>query len=107
MAANNDPAPADRQDGLAQDDAPKLRERRATGTKLRIVHNRDALEGTANMESRSPDKGPNKQGGMLDHNLQGKIGRMLRDVFSDVAEEPVPERFRKLLEALETREKSR
>lgn len=42
--------------------------------------------------------------GMLDRTLQAKIGRMLRDVFSDVSAEPVPERFEKLLEALQARE---
>lgn len=42
---------------------------------------------------------------MLDRSVQGQIGRMLRDVFSDVADEPVPERFVKLLEALDAREK--
>jgi hypothetical protein len=30
---------------------------------------------------------------------------MLRDVFADVAEDPVPDRFVKLLEALEAKEK--
>lgn len=42
---------------------------------------------------------------MLDRELQFKIGQMLRDIFSDVAQEPVPERLIKLLEALETRER--
>ena len=46
-----------------------------------------------------------KSQGMLDRSVQGQIGRMLRDVFVDVAEEPVPERFVKLLEALEAKEK--
>jgi hypothetical protein len=32
---------------------------------------------------------------------------MLRDVYSDMAEEPVPNRFVKLLEALEAQEKLR
>lgn len=43
--------------------------------------------------------------GMLDRSVQVQIGRMLRDVFADVADEPVPERFVKLLEALEVKEK--
>ena len=43
--------------------------------------------------------------GMLDRSVQVQIGRMLRDVFADVAEEPVPDRFVKLLEALEAKEK--
>jgi hypothetical protein len=32
---------------------------------------------------------------------------MLRDLFSDAADEPVPERFTRLLEALEAEEKRR
>jgi hypothetical protein len=42
---------------------------------------------------------------MLDRALQCHIGRMLRDVFADAAEEAVPERFIKLLEALGAKEK--
>ncbi|HUC46204.1 MAG TPA: NepR family anti-sigma factor [Hyphomicrobiaceae bacterium] len=45
--------------------------------------------------------------GMLDRSLQAQLGRQLRAIFSDVAQEPVPERFIKLLEALEAREKRR
>ena len=105
MAANNDPIPADGPDGRKLGEAPRLQETRGPG--LRIVYNRDAQEGTRNMDPRPPSQGPDKQGGMLDQSLQGKIGRMLRDIFSDVAEEPVPDRFVRLLEALEAREKSR
>ena len=42
---------------------------------------------------------------MLDRSLQAQLGRQLRAIFSDVAQEPVPDRFVKLLEALEAREK--
>jgi hypothetical protein len=45
--------------------------------------------------------------GMLDRSLQAQLGRQLRAIFADVAQEPVPERFIKLLEALEAREKQR
>lgn len=45
--------------------------------------------------------------GMLDRSLQAQLGRQLRAIFSDVAQEPVPERFIKLLEALEAGEKRR
>jgi hypothetical protein len=48
-----------------------------------------------------------EQAGMLDRSLQAQLGRQLRAIFSDVAEEPVPDRFVKLLEALESREKKR
>ena len=45
--------------------------------------------------------------GLLDRSVQAQIGRMLRDVFSGLAEEPVPDRFVRLLEALEAQEKLR
>jgi Anti-sigma factor NepR len=45
-----------------------------------------------------------KSQGLLDRSVQAQIGRMLRDVFSDLAEEPVPDRFVRLLEALEAQE---
>ena len=46
-----------------------------------------------------------KRRGMLDRTQQAQLGNLLRSIFSDVAEEPVPDRFVKLLEALEAREK--
>lgn len=45
--------------------------------------------------------------GMLDRSLQAQLGRQLRAIFSDIANEPVPERFVRLLEALEAKEKRR
>lgn len=43
-------------------------------------------------------------GSLLDRTAQARIGQMLRHIFSDVAEEPVPDRFVKLLEALQAQE---
>lgn len=43
--------------------------------------------------------------GMLDRTLQAQLGRQLRAIYSDVAEEPVPDRFVRLLEELEAAEK--
>jgi len=45
--------------------------------------------------------------GMIDRSLQAQLGRQLRAIFEGVEEEPVPERFVRLLEALEAREKQR
>jgi Anti-sigma factor NepR len=45
--------------------------------------------------------------GMIDRSLQAQLGRQLRAIFEGIEEEPVPERFVKLLEALEAREKQR
>ena len=81
--------------------------------RLRIVYDRDAQESAQRMRPLPPTRPQPPTGtasqrrSMLDRNLQVKIGRMLRDVFSDVVEEPVPERFRVLLEALEAKEKNR
>jgi hypothetical protein len=44
---------------------------------------------------------------MLDRSLQAQLGRQLRSIYSDIASEPVPERFVKLLEELEAMEKRR
>jgi hypothetical protein len=44
---------------------------------------------------------------MLDRAIQAQIGNMLRDVFADVANEPVPSRFVELLEALGAQEKQK
>jgi hypothetical protein len=44
---------------------------------------------------------------LLDRTAQARIGQMLRHIFSDVAEEPVPDRFVTLLEALQAQENAR
>ena len=50
------------------------------------------------MHANGPSTAPTGQNaGMLDRSLQAQIGRQLRAIFSDVAEEPVPERFVELL----------
>ena len=59
------------------------------------------------MELRRPSDMHPTPRGMLDRSLQAQLGRQLRAVYSDIAEEPVPDRFVKLLEALEGREKRR
>jgi len=41
---------------------------------------------------------------MADRSLQALLGRQLRAIFADVANEPVPDRFVRLLEALAARE---
>jgi hypothetical protein len=82
---------------------------------LRIVHSADGcgslshpLRVLAPHNGRGPGAVSNRSSGasqgMLDRSIQGQIGRMLRDVFSDVASEPVPARFVELLEALAARE---
>lgn len=47
---------------------------------------------------------PDVPSGILDRTVQAQIGRMLRDIFADVAAEPVPQRFVELLAALDAKE---
>ena len=85
---------------------------------LRIVHSVDRASGFAQaLHNRShpvPDR-PAEDGtnggtdtqAMIDRGIQSQIGSMLRDVFADVASEPVPSRFVELLDALAAQEKQR
>ena len=69
---------------------------------VREVHTSEDHLGHIQQPLREPT-GP----GMLDRSLQAKLGSQLRAIYSDVASEPVPERFISLLEELEAREKRR
>ena len=70
-----------------------------------LAHSKNDREREANMEPPRPSDLHNAPRGMLDRSLQAQLGRQLRAIFSDVAQEPVPDRFIKLLAALEDREK--
>jgi Anti-sigma factor NepR len=72
-----------------------------------LANSKDDREREASMEPTRPSDLYNVPRGMIDRSLQAQLGRQLRAIFSDVAQEPVPERFIKLLEALEAREKRR
>lgn len=72
---------------------------------LYIVHSADSPGNPPYMERHPSAQRGSRSRGMLDRSVQCQIGRMLRDVFADVAEDPVPDRFVKLLEALEAKEK--
>jgi Anti-sigma factor NepR len=72
---------------------------------LYIVHNADTPGPPPHMQQQPPAQRGSRSQGMIDRSVQGQIGRMLREVFADVAEDPVPDRFVKLLEALEAKEK--
>ena len=79
---------------------------------LRLAYSAIEAESGATIVRTRPDisnwRTPSKcQRGLLDRTVQAQIGRMLRDLFSDAAEEAVPERFVRLLEALEAEEKRR
>jgi hypothetical protein len=66
-----------------------------------------ALERQSIMVSQRPSHDRKVPRGMLDRSLQAQLGRQLRSIYSDIASEPVPERFIKLLEELEAREERR
>jgi hypothetical protein len=72
-----------------------------------VAQSKNDREREASMEPPRPSDLYNAPRGMLDRSLQAQLGRQLRAIFSDVAQEAVPDRFIKLLEALEAREKRR
>lgn len=78
---------------------------------LRLVYSGSPVgvaspEVTGDVPGSNPEL-PQQPVAMLDRALQARIGILLRCTFSDVAEAPVPERFARLLEALEKKENSR
>lgn len=105
---------SERQLGVADvQDPPQAPLPRLTSVRhLYLVSNSETLQ-EVNTEPRAPaprqdaPAGLGGVNGMLDRSIQVQIGRMLRDVFADVAEEAVPDRFVRLLEALAAKEKQR
>ena len=91
----------------SQNEQPKQSRQTMSENKPYLAHSKNDREWEASMEPPRPSDLYNAPRGMLDRSLQAQLGRQLRAIFSDVAQEPVPERFIKLLEALEAREKRR
>jgi hypothetical protein len=105
---------AGRQYNSADDDNALTEQTKPSGATnrphLRIVHSANPLQAPPadmpppdrcrHVSDRLSDRVP----AMLDRTVQAQIGRLLRDVFADVAAEPVPERFITLLAQLETEE---
>jgi hypothetical protein len=59
------------------------------------------LSGQLNMPTAPlSERGPRKTPGTLDRSLQQRIGAILRDSFTDIEREPLPEQLTKLMEAL-------
>lgn len=110
MANNGSAEPKPARSHARHTDGPLLQEAESPGSSnqpdLRIVYSADRVrEPSSQMHSQSPPRRPAQDGGgMLDRTVQAQIGRMLRDIFSDVAAEPVPQRFIKLLAALDAKE---
>lgn len=91
----------------SQNEQPNQSRQPMSEKKPYLAHGESDREREASMEPPRPSDVHNGPRGMLDRSLQAQLGRQLRAIFSDVAQEPVPERFIKLLEALESREKRR
>lgn len=85
-----------------------MRRQRENTSMLRPVGGDQGLSGATIMRPRrlhsSLSGSPCGTHGMADRSLQALLGRQLRAIFADVANEPVPDRFVRLLEALAARE---
>jgi hypothetical protein len=90
-----------------QSQQPVSEEKRDPARSEGSPERQSTLECRSAMDAQPPSHEPKAPRGMLDRSLQAQLGRQLRSIFSDVANEPVPERFIKLLEALEAKEKRR
>lgn len=114
MANNGSAEPKPARSHAHHTDPPLLQQAKTLGGSnqphLRIVYSADCVrEPSSQMPSQPPPRRPTQDGvgGMLDRTVQAQIGRLLRDVFADVAAEPVPQRFIKLLAALDAKERRR
>src|SRR5262245_41274087 len=98
-------------DEASEDEQPKRSPQPMNHNKQYLANSKSDRERTSGSHQMSDSQRlsylQNIPRGMLDRSLQAQLGRQLRAIFSDVAQEPVPDRFVKLLEALEAREKRR
>jgi len=100
-------APAAAEPEASQQEQRKQSHQPMGQNKPYLAHSKDDREREGGTAPSRPSDLYGAPRGMLDRSLQAQLGRQLRAIFSDVAQEPVPERFIKLLEALEAREKRR
>ena len=100
-------APAAAEPEASQQEQRKQSHQAMGQNKPYLAHSKNNREREGGMDPPRPSDLCGAPRGMLDRSLQAQLGRQLRAIFSDVAQEPVPERFIKLLEALEAREKRR
>jgi Anti-sigma factor NepR len=100
-------APAAAEPGASQHEQRKQSHQSMGQNKPYLAHSKNDREREGGMDPPQPSDLYRAPRGMLDRSLQAQLGRQLRAIFSDVAQEPVPERFIKLLEVLEAREKRR
>jgi len=93
---------------LQTPDPHKLDSAQPTQSESREVDgDRDDPQQKAEMKGQVAQPEKAAPGGMIERSLQAQLGRQLRTIFADVAQEPVPNRFVRLLEELEAREKRR
>lgn len=57
------------------------------------------------MYTRPQPQTPKMPRSMADRSMQGQLGRQLKAIFDDIVEEPVPGRFIRLLQELDSKEK--
>jgi len=100
-------APAAAEPEASQQEQRKQSHQPMGQNKPYLAHSKNDREREGGMDPPRPSDLYGAPRGMLDRSLQAQLGRQLRAIFSDVAQEPVPDRFIKLLEALEAREKRR
>jgi hypothetical protein len=74
------------------------------GTCIRLVHVEHHLEARSKMNMMRPPSDRDRPRGIVDRSLQAQLGRQLRSIYQDVADEPVPDRFIELLKMLEDKE---
>ena len=86
---------------------PVNEERRGPARSEGDAKHQSRSERQRTMDTQRPSYDRKAPRGMLDRSLQAQLGRQLRSIYSDIASEPVPERFIKLLEELEAEEKRR
>lgn len=104
----------------ADDDKPLTQQTKRSASQtqphLRIVHSVDRPQEAPSEHMPPPDRREQASDrkpalrdrpAMLDRTVQAQIGRLLREHFADVADEPVPDRFTTLLAELAAKEKSR
>jgi hypothetical protein len=63
-------------------------------------------EGTFMQNDNETDNAEQKRAPEVDQITQGHLGRKLRAAYDEIVRQPVPDKFLKLLEELERREKS-
>src|SRR5262245_55029681 len=100
-------APAAAEPEASQQEQRKQSHQPMGQNKPYLAHSKNDREQEGGMDPPRPSDLYGAPRGMLDRSLQAQLGRQLRAIFADVAQEPVPDRFITQLEVLEARENRR